>query len=80
MVINQPVFKRVQPVAVSLPTSVPNSMSAPLMALLHLSKSRIRQLTTLEGMPTDPDEAKLWYDATCQSVLVCFGWTTGDGM
>jgi hypothetical protein len=36
------------------------------MALLSLSKSRIRQLITLEGMPTDPDRAKLWYDANAK--------------
>jgi hypothetical protein len=65
-VTNQPEFKSVQPVAVSLSTSVPNSMSARLMALLNLSKSRIRQLITLEEMPTDPDEAKLWYDANAK--------------
>ncbi len=33
------------------------------MQLLSLSKSRIRQLITLEGMPTQPDEAQLWYGA-----------------
>jgi hypothetical protein len=42
---------------------VPGSISRPLMQLLSLSKSRIRQLITLEGMPTQPDEARLWYDA-----------------
>jgi hypothetical protein len=36
------------------------------MALLELSRSPIRQLIILEGMPTDPDEAKLWYDANAK--------------
>jgi hypothetical protein len=54
------------PDAGALPTSVPNSVSPPLMALLELSRSRIRQLITQEGMPTDPDEAKLWYDANAK--------------
>ena len=58
-----------EPDAGALPTSVPklaNSVSTPLIALLELSRSRIRQLITLEGMPTDPDEAKLWYDANAK--------------
>jgi hypothetical protein len=63
---NQPEIKRVQPVAGALPTSVPNWMSTPLMALLNLSKSRIRQLITVEGMPTDPAKAKLWYEANAK--------------
>ena len=36
------------------------------MALLNLSKSRTRQLITLEGMPTVPDKAKLWYEANAK--------------
>lgn len=36
------------------------------MSLLDLSRSRIRQLITLEGMPTDAVNAKLWYEANAK--------------
>jgi hypothetical protein len=55
-----------EPDAGALPTSVPNSVSTPFMALLELNRSPIRQLIILEGMPTYPDEAKLWYDANAK--------------
>jgi hypothetical protein len=43
-----------------------NQKTMVLTVLLCLSRSRIRQLITLEEMPTVPEQAKLWYEANAK--------------